>query len=251
MSTSVKALFEQALQPDSPYLKLLQERGLVRRDLTADDLKSEPVRGDAVEQALILFAAEVQQAERQEILAKLQANQSEPKHDMEIAAFKGFERSSTPDVVFRKMEGKAEAIWDRAVAPIRERSREVMASVSEIVRHIDAKDYEKARETLESASGQQTKIEQQFQTSYSEARRGLRREYNAEFGSRVWNEDATKHFDTLVNRSMFVPPEEMRNAAHALSETKQRLISEKSYVTELEKRAQARPSAKPGASFKP
>ena len=66
MSSSVKALFDQAIQPDSPYLKMLQERGLVRRDLTADDLKSEPVRGDAVEQALILFAAEVQQTERQE-----------------------------------------------------------------------------------------------------------------------------------------------------------------------------------------
>ena len=162
MSSSVKALIDQAIQPESPYLKMLQERGLVRRDLTEDDLKSEPVRGAAVEQALILFAVETQQMERQEILAELQA-----------------------------------------------------------------------------------------QTAYSEARRGLRREYNAEFGSRVWNEDATRHFDTLVNRSMFVPPEEMRNAAHALSETEQRLIAEKSYLTELEKRTQARPSAKPGASFKP
>ena len=60
-----------------------------------------------------------------------------------------------------------------------------------------------------------------------------------------------KHFDTLVNRTTFVPPEEMRQAAHELSETKQRLISEKSYTTELEKRAQARPSASPSASFKP
>lgn len=249
MSSSVKALFDQAIQPDSPYLKMLQERGLVRRDLTADDLKSEPVRGDAVEQALILFAAETQQAERQEILAELQVNQ--PEHDMRVAAFKGFERSSTPDAVFRKMEGKAEALWDRAVAPIRERSREVLDTVSAATKSIDAKEYDKAREILESAVSQQSKIEAQFQTTYSEARRGLRREYNAEFGSRVWNEDATKHFDTLVNRSMFVPPEEMRNAAHALSETKQRLIAEKSYLTELEKRAQARPSAKPGASIKP
>ncbi len=249
MSSSVKALFDQAIQPDSPYLKMLQERGLVRRDLTADDLKSEPVRGDAVEQALILFAAETQQAERQEILAELQVNQ--PEHDMRVAAFKGFERSSTPDAVFRKMEGKAEALWDRAVAPIRERSREVLDTVSAATKSIDAKEYDKAREILESAASQQSKIEAQFQTTYSEARRGLRREYNAEFGSRVWNEDATKHFDTLVNRSMFVPPEEMRNAAHALSETKQRLIAEKSYLTELEKRAQARPSAKPGASIKP
>ena len=249
MSSSVKALFDQAIQPDSPYLKMLQERGLVRRDLTADDLKSEPVRDDAVEQALILFAAETQQAERQEILAELQVNQ--PEHDMRVAAFKGFERSSTPDAVFRKMEGKAEALWERAVAPIRERSREVLDTVSAATSNIDAKDYDKAREILESAARQQSKIEAQFQTSYSEARRGLRREYNAEFGSRVWSEDATKHFDTLVNRSMFVPPEEMRNAAHALSETKQRLIAEKSYLTELEKRAQARPSAKPGASIKP
>lgn len=249
MSSSVKALFDQAIQPDSPYLKMLQERGLVRRDLTADDLKSEPVRDDAVEQALILFAAETQQTERQAILAELQVNQ--PEHDMRVAAFKGFERSSTPDAVFRKMEGKAEALWERAVAPIRERSREVLDTVSAATSNIDAKDYDKAREILESAARQQSKIEAQFQTSYSEARRGLRREYNAEFGSRVWSEDATKHFDTLVNRSMFVPPEEMRNAAHALSETKQRLIAEKSYLTELEKRAQARPSAKPGASFKP
>lgn len=249
MSSSVKAIFDQAIQPDSPYLKLLQERGLVRRNLTADDLKSEPVRGDAVEQALILFAAEMQQAERQEVLAELQATQ--PEQDMRVSAFKGFERSSTPDAVLRKMEGKAEAIWDRAVAPTRERSRDVLNAVAEAAKRIDAKDYEKARDILESAAGQQSKIEAQFQTAYSEARRGLRREYNAEFGSRVWNQDATKHFDTLVNRSMFVPPEEMRNAAHALSETQQRLIAEKSYLTELEKRAQARPSAKPSASFKP
>lgn len=251
MSSSVKALFDQAIQPDSPYLKMLQERGLVRKDLTVDDLKSEPVRGDAVEQALILFAVETQQMERQEILAELQANQSEQEQGMRVSGFKGFDRSSTPGSILRKMEGKAEVIWDRAVAPTRERSLELLDTVIEATKSIDAKDYDKAREIIESAVSQQTKVETQFQTAYSEARRGLRREYNAEFGSRVWDEDATKHFDTLVNRSMFVPPEEMRNASHALSETKQRLIAEKSYLTELEKRAHARPSAKPGASFKP
>lgn len=249
MSSSVKALFDQAIQPDSPYLKTLQERGLVRRDLTADDLKSGPVRDDAVEQALILFAAEMKQKERQEVLAELQANQ--PEQDMRIEAFKGFERSPMPEAVLRKMEGIAEGIWAKAIAPIRAHSREVLSAVSAATHSLDAKDYDKAREILDTAESQQAKIETEFQTSYSEARRGLRREYNAEFGSRVWNETATKHFDTLVKRSLFVPPEEMRNAAHALSESKQRLISEKSYVTELEKRAQARPSAKPGASFKP
>lgn len=247
--SSVKAIFDQAIQPGSPYLKLLQERGLVRRDLTADDLTSEPVRGDAVEQALILFAAETQQVERQEILAELRQGQDQP--DMQIAAFKGFERAETSEAVVRRMEGKAEAIWAKSVAPIRERSREVLAEVEAAMSRIDQRDYDGARDLLDGAQTRQTKVETQFQGAYSEARRSLRREFNAEFGSRVWSEDANKHFDTLVNRTTFVPPEEMRNAQHALSETKQRLISEKSYLTELEKRAQARPSVKPSAGFKP
>ena len=249
MSSSLKALFNHAIQPDSPYLKLLQERGLVRRDLSADDLKSEPVRGDAVEQALILFAADTQQSERQEILAQLQT--SPPGDDMRVSAFRGIERTSAPDTVLRKMEASAEEIWDKAVSHIREKSREVLTTVEAASRSIAAKDYDKAQQSLESATTQQTQIEADFQTSYSEARRGLRREYNKEFGSRVWSDEATRHFDTLVKRSVFVPPEEMRHAAHQLSETKQRLISEKSYVTELEKRVQARPERNPGQTFRP
>lgn len=249
MSSSLKALFDQAIQPDSPYIKLLQERGLVRRDLSAEDLKSEPVRGDAVEQALILFAAENQLSQRQEILAELQATQ--PNDELRIAALKGFERPTTEDAVFRKLEDKADAIWERAVAGTRKHSLEVIEIVVQAAKSMAAKDYDQATKMLDQASSQQAKVEAHFQTSYSEARRGLRREYNAEFGSRVWNEQANRHFDTLVNRSVFVPPEEMRHAAHQLSETKQQLISEKSYVTELEKRAQARPERTPGSSFKP
>lgn len=249
MSSSLKALFDQAIQPDSPYLKLLQERGLVRRDLSADDLKSEPVRGDAVEQALILFAADTQQSERQEILAELQSAQ--PGEDLKVAGFKGVERSATPEATFRKLEEQADAIWDKAVLSTREQARQVLSAVSEAAKNIAAKEYDKAQQILDSATTQQAKIEANFQSSYSEARRSLRREYNAEFGSRVWSADATKHFDTLVNRSVFVPPEEMRHSAHQLSETKQRLISEKSYVTELERRVQSRPERTPGHSFKP
>ncbi|MCX8500784.1 MAG: hypothetical protein ORO03_03680 [Alphaproteobacteria bacterium] len=249
MSSSIKAIFDQAIQPNSPYLKVLQDRGLVRRDLTVDDLKSEPVRGDAVEQALILFAAETQRAERQDILAELQARELET--SVQIAAFKTFEKPTTPDAVFRKMEGKADDIWRRSIAPVRERSREASELVAGASEALAMRDYDKASDLIEQADVRMQGIETEFREVYSVARRELRRDYNAEFGSRVWNAEATKHFDTLVNRTTFVPPEEMRNAAHEVSETKQRLISEKSYVTELEKRAQARPSAKPSASFKP
>lgn len=249
MSSSIKAIFDQAIQPNSPYLKVLQERGLVRRDLTGDDLKSEPVRGDAVEQALILFAAETQRVDRQEILAELQAQA--PQMSVQMAAFKAFERPTTPDAVFRKMEGKADDIWRRSIAPVREQSSAATKLVASASDALVMRDYDKARELIEQADVQMQRIETDFREIYSVARRELRRDYNAEFGSRVWNPEATKHFDTLVNRTTFVPPEEMRQAAHELSETKQRLISEKSYVTELEKRAQARPSAKPSASFKP
>ncbi len=249
MPPSIKAIFDQAIQPNSPYLKVLQERGLVRRDLTLEDLKSEPVRGDAVEQALILFAAENQRAERQEILAELRAQ--EPEQSVQIAAFKTFEKPTTPDAVFRKMEGKADDIWRRSIAPVRERSREASDLVASASDALGTRDYDKARELIDQADIRMQGIETDFREIYSVARRELRRDYNAEFGSRVWNTEATKHFDTLVNRTTFVPPEEMRQAAHELSETKQRLISEKSYTTELEKRAQARPSASPSASFKP
>jgi len=249
MSSSLKALFDQAIQPESPYLKLLQERGLVRRDLSVDDLRSEPVRGDAVEQALILFAADTEREERQEILAQLQAPR--PEGGMEVAAFKGFEHTATPEAVFRKLEMKAESIWEKAVAATRENARLVSVAVGAAATAITEKSYDKAAQLLESAASDQAKIETQFQTAYSEARRGLRREYNAEFQSRVWNEPATRHFDTLVNRSVFVPPEEMRQSAHQLAETKQRLISEKSYSTELEKRVQARPERNPGQGFRP
>lgn len=249
MSSSLKALFEQAIQPDSPYLALLRERGLVRRDLSDEDLRSEPVRGDAVEQALILFAADMQREERQQILAELQAPQ--PERGMEISAFKGFERTAASEEVYRNLEHKAENIWGKAIAPTREGAKAISEVVEQAATAISLKDYDKAQGLLDAATADQSRIETNFQTVYSEARRGLRREYNAEFQSRVWNDTATRHFDTLVNRSVFVPPEEMRQSAQNLAETKQQLIAEKSYSTELERRVQARPERNPGSGFRP
>lgn len=250
MSSSLKALFNHAIQPDSPYLKLLQERGLVRRELSAEDLRSEPVRGDAVEQALILFAADTQREERQEILNALQADQG-PQESVQVAAFKGFEKTATDEAVYRKLELKAEAIWEKAVAATRENSKRVSVTVGEAAKAISEKNYDLAAQLLERAGVDQSKIESQFQVGYSEARRHLRREYNGQFQSRVWNPEATRHFDTLVNRSVFVPPEEMRHSAHQLAETKQRLISEKQYLTELEKRVHSRPERSAAPSFRP
>jgi hypothetical protein len=249
MSSSLKALFEQAIHPESPYLALLRERGLVRRDLSDEDLRSDLIRGDAVEQALILFAAEKQKDERQQILAALEVASSE--QAMEISEFRAFERTAASDEVFRNLERKADNIWGKAVAQTREDALEVTKHVAQAAQAISSKDYDAAQRLLDEAVGEQARVEANFHTTYSEARRGLRREYNATFQSRVWNGTATRHFDTLVNRSVFVPPEEMRNSAQQLAETKQQLISVKSYATELERRVQSRPERSPGPGFRP
>lgn len=247
MSSSLKTTFENVIQPDSPYLKLLQERGLVRRELAADELRSEPIRGDAVEQALILFALRARE-ERQAILSELQAAEGS---DVKIAAFRGVQKQTSIDGSLHRLDAKAQDIWDRAVMPIRAAAKEISAQIAGASLAIDAKQYDDAQAILDTASNQQRALETQFQTVYSEARRTLRRDYNAEFSSRVWDEAAAKHYDTVVNRSVFVPPEEMRSAMTELSETRQQLVAEKQYATELEKRVQARPERNMSPGMKP
>ncbi|WP_299592560.1 hypothetical protein [uncultured Tateyamaria sp.] len=248
MSSSVKALFDQAIHPESPYLKLLQERGLVRQELSSDDLRSESVRDDAVEQALILFAADTERAERQEILDQLQHAQREA--GVEIPQVQGFERTASREAAFRQLEVKAEEIWTKAMEDTRSRSSDVSATVSDASVAISEKNYDVASDLLSAAEREQSEIEDSFKKVYMEARRGLRREYNAEFASRVWDNDAQQHFDTQVNRSVFVPPNEMRQSAQQIAEVKQHLVTEKSYSTELEKRVGARPERSPSQGMK-
>lgn len=247
MSSSLKSTIEKAIRPDSPYLRLLQERGLVRRELAPEELLSEAVRGDAVEQAMILFALRERQ-ERQEILKALAGDGQE---SVKVAAFKGVGQRAPTENTLKLLDVTARDLWNRAVRPVRERATELSRTVSKADLAIDAKDYETAQSLLDTATDVQRALEVKFQTAYSEARRALRREYNHAFSSRVWDEVATKHFDTIVNRSVFVPPDEMRASTNELSEVKQRFVADKQYATELEKRVRVRPERNLSPSMKP
>lgn len=247
MPSHLRQIFEGAIEKENPNLKILQERGLIRRNLSDLELEDELCREAVIETAMQHFVLR-DKAERLEILAELGADN---RYDQSMAADVMMQPVSDQRTTLGVLEDKARSIWERTMENIRALSTDYAAEVEQAEKKLVDHDFEGVRTFLRDATDRSRDLDEQFQSAFIEAKRRLRSEFSAEFG-RFWEPDVTDAYNTMVDRSVFLPPEEYRDVMTSVTDLRQNLTREQEYATELRKRLEREPAApSPNASPKP
>lgn len=247
MSSELRQVFEGGVEADNPNLKILQERGLVRRDITADELEDEMIRESIVEQAVMRFHIR-DKSERLEILSELGANN---RYDQSMAADALMQPVSDEKTVLAVLDDKAREIWSKTMEPIRQNSADLNADVIEAERMLADRNFDGVQEFLGNAVERTRELAEQFQNTFIEAKRELRSQYTAEFG-RMWEPQVSDRYNATVDRTVFLPPEEYREVMDSVTDLRQSLVKQHEYSTELKSRIErSDPSMTPTAQPKP
>ncbi len=238
MALPLRQIFENAVQQDSPGLDVLKERGLIRRGISDLELQDQLCREAIIETAMQHFVLR-EKTERLAILADLG---SDSRYDMSVAADVMMQPGVNRDTTFSVLEDKARAIWSRAMGGVKEAAVGFRAEVTAAEQSLSAHDFESVRTFLRDGAEKTRGIQEQYQTSFIEAKRQLRGDFNAEFG-RFWEPSVTDVYDALVDRLVFLPPAEYRDAISATTDLRQNLTREQEYATELRNRLEREPAA--------
>lgn len=247
MPTELRQIFENSIGPERSNLEVLQERGLVRRDISDLELEDELSREAVVETAMARFVLRPK-PERLEILAELGADN---RYDQAMAADVMMQPVSDQQTTLNVLEEKAKGIWERTMDHIRSLSSDYASEVSAIEEKLSNHEFDAVRSFLADASDRTRELDEQFQSSFIEAKRKLRSEFSSEFG-RFWEQDVTEAYNTIVDRSVFLPPEEYRDVVTSVTDLRQKMVKEQEYATELRNRLDREPSGpQPSTSPKP
>lgn len=246
----LRDIVADAMDPRSENFSVLKQHGLIRTSVTQDQLADERVRRLQVETALLRFAQR-QADERAQILKDLHTDATS---DLSISTRDLANIRPSPERFSAYLEERAREIWTSATRVIRERAEELTDRLERVSKTIDNRQYDQAQGALEAASKDLVRIDEMMMDATNDAKRELRRDFNNTHG-RVWSAETTRQFDTFVNRSVFLPPEEYRKAATSLTDERQRLSHEMSFVSEQQKRleksfqADRQPSQAPSPKF--
>lgn len=247
MPTELRRIFEAAIQQERSNLDVLQERGLVRRNISDLELEDELSREAIIETAMARFVLR-QKPERLEILAELGADN---RYDQAMAADVMMQPVSDQKTTLNVLEEKARGIWERTMDNIRFISADYATDVIAAEQRLAEHDFDSVRNFLNTASERTRDIDEQFQSAFIEAKRQLRSEFSSEFG-RFWETEVSEAYNTIVDRSVFLPPEEYRDVMASVTDLRQSLVKEQEYATELRKRLDREPmTPAPNASPKP
>lgn len=247
MQAKLKQIFEDSIREDNPNLKVLQERGLVRRDLDQEDFTDESAREVVIEGALIRYSIR-SKSEQRELLTELGV---EPNIEVQMAADQMMQPVSNKQVTLEVLEAKAREIWSKAMEPIRDVSADMNMEVIAAEQKLVDRDFKSVDSFLEDITARTRSLDEEFKNSFIEAKRQLRGNYTAEFG-RVWGPEVTDQYNTMVDRTVFLPPEKYREMRSSVTDLQQNLVREQEYSTELRHRLDRKMDGpSPNSSLKP
>lgn len=251
MAVDLKRLFDDAVSGQAANLEVLQARGLVRRQLSPIELDDEMCREAIVETAMSNFVIRTK-SERLEILSALGADN---RYDRAMAADIMMQPVSDQKTTLSLLEDKAIAIWQKAVGPVRELSKEFALDLSKAEGELARGDLGAVREFFEINGSRSRGLEEDFQAAFRAAKRELRNEFNGEFG-RFWEPEISEAYTTIIDRAVFLPPEEYRAVMTQVTDLRQNLVKEQEFASELRKRIDNAPehtsaTPSPSPSMKP
>lgn len=247
MPTELRQIFENAIGIERTNLEVLQERGLVRRDISDLELEDELSREAIVETAMARFVLRPK-PERLEILSELGADN---RYDQAMAADVLMQPVSDQQTTLNVLEAKAKNIWEQTMGHIKSLSLEYASEVSANEVKLANHEFDAVRSFLAEATDRTRELDEQFQSSFIEAKRKLRSEFSSEFG-RFWEQDVTEAYNAIVDRSVFLPPQEYRDVVTSVTDLRQNTVREQEYATELRKRLDREASGpQPSSSPKP